>query len=158
MSLRLTSAAFGDGQPIPRRHTEDGQNVSPALTWTGAPAGTRELALLVDDPDAPRPQPWVHWLIYKIPADATGLPEGVSPSERIPQPPGAIQGRNSWDRTGWGGPAPPKGHGVHHYIFRLYALDSPVTLAPGVTKDRFLAAIKDHVLADQTLTGTYERK
>ena len=158
MHIRLTSTAFEDGQPIPRRHTEDGQNLSPALAWTGIPAGTRELALLVDDPDAPRPQPWVHWVIYKIPPDASGLPQALSPSERVPQPPGAIQGRNSWDRTGWGGPSPPKGHGVHHYRFHLYALDAPLALAPGATKDQLLAAIMGHTLAEATLTGTYERK
>src|SRR5687768_3372233 len=118
MAMRIESPAFALGQRIPVLHTGDGQDVSPALTWAGLPAGTRELALVVDDPDAPTPEPWVHWVVYQIPADAAGLPEGVPPGDAgIAAPAGAAQGRNTFGRIGYGGPAPPRGHGTHHYHF-----------------------------------------
>src|SRR5206468_2370544 len=112
----------------------DGQNVSPPLSWSGAPAGVKEYALIMDDPDAPRPQPWVHWVIYHIRGDVTSLPEAVPPDESLATPPGAHQGKNTWERIGYGGPAPPKGHGTHHYHFRVYALDTSLSLEPRKTK------------------------
>ncbi len=156
-SLTVESEAFAHNQPIPRKFTADGKNVSPPLRWTGAPADTKEFALLVDDPDAPRPQPWVHWVLYKIPAKVTALPEGVPPSQRLPDPAGSLQGRNSWGKTGYGGPEPPKGHGTHHYHFKLYALDTSLDLAPGAEKEKLLQAIEGHILAQGELIGTYER-
>lgn len=155
--LEIQSGAFAASQPIPRKFTADGANVSPPLQWTGTPQGTTELALIVDDPDAPRPEPWVHWVLYRIPAVTTSLPEGVAPSERVSEPPGALQGRNSWKKTGYGGPEPPKGHGVHHYHFKLYALDAAINLKPGATKEELLKAMKGHIVAEGELIGTYER-
>jgi Raf kinase inhibitor-like YbhB/YbcL family protein len=157
MSMKMTSTAFADGATIPARHTGDGQDVSPPLQWSDLPAGTVELALICDDPDAPRPQPWVHWVIYKVPASATGLPEGVPPSEQLASPAGAMQGLNTWPAVGYRGPAPPRGHGVHHYHFRLYALDQALELQPRLTKEQLLKAMKGHVLAEAELVGTYQR-
>jgi Raf kinase inhibitor-like YbhB/YbcL family protein len=157
-TLTVTSTAFGQGQPIPRQYTAEGRNTSPPLAWSDAPAGTKEWALIVDDPDAPRPEPWVHWLIYRIPAHGKGLPEDVPPAERVANPAGALQGKNSWGRIGYGGPEPPRGHGVHHYHFRLYALDAELNVRPGVDKKTLLEAMGGHVLAEGELVGTYERK
>jgi Raf kinase inhibitor-like YbhB/YbcL family protein len=157
MSLMLRSAAFADGQPIPRRHTGDGEDLSPPLSWTGIPPGATELALIVDDPDAPTSQPWVHWVIYNLPADEQGLPEGVPPVATPRIPAGCLQGTNSWGGFGYRGPAPPRGHGTHRYVFRLYALKGPLDLTVGLQKDGLLDAIKGHVLAEATLTGTYRR-
>ncbi len=156
--LTVTSTAFAEGQAIPRQYTGDGRNISPALAWPEAPAGTKEWALIVDDPDAPRSEPWVHWLIYSIPAHLKGLPEDVSKAERVAVPAGCTQGRNSWGRVGYGGPEPPRGHGVHHYHFKLYALDTNLKLPPQAEKQALLAAMKGHVLAEGELVGTYERK
>lgn len=157
MTLKISSSAFEDGQPIPKKYTGDGQDISPPLAVAGVPAEARELALIVDDPDAPRPEPWVHWVMYKIPADVKQLDEGINPSLRVAQPGGALQGRNSWDRIGYGGPAPPEGHGTHHYYFKLYALDEPLSLEPGLDKDRLLTAMDGHILAEAQVVGTYER-
>lgn len=156
-TLTVESSAFAHNQTIPRKYTGDGQNLSPPLTWTHTVPGVEEFALLVDDPDAPRPQPWVHWVLYKIPPNVTTLPEGVPPSEHVSAPPGARQGRNSWNRTGYGGPEPPHGHSVHHYHFKVYALNIKLTLAPGDTKEALLQAIQGHILAQGELIGTYER-
>lgn len=156
--MTVTSTAFDMNQPIPRRYTDEGQNMSPPLAWSGAPEGTRQYALIVDDPDAPRPQPWVHWVLYAIGPNCTHLPEGIPPAERVSDPPGLLQGTNSWDKTGYGGPAPPAGHGVHHYHFKLYALDSALELAPGLTKEALVKAIDGHVLAEAELIGTYSRE
>jgi Raf kinase inhibitor-like YbhB/YbcL family protein len=157
MSIRITSTAFESGQPIPRKYTGEGQDVSPALSWQGVPAGTKELALIVDDPDAPTPQPFVHWVIYKIPPTMSGLPEGVATDVSPSEPAGAMQGRNDFKKTGYGGPMPPKGHGTHHYHFKLYALDKPLNVQPGLDKAALLAAMKGSVIAEGELIGTYER-
>lgn len=160
MALTLTSSAFQHGRPIPKKFTGEGTDVSPALAWADAPNGTKAFALICDDPDAPTPEPWVHWLIYDIPAETTALPEGVPTAEELKHPAGARQGKNSWNSgqtIGYRGPMPPPGHGVHHYHFRLYALDAPLKLAGGVDKHALLKAMKGHVLAEAVLTGTYER-
>ena len=157
MMITIESSAFADGQPVPTRHTGDGEDVSPVLTWSGLPNGTRELALICDDPDAPTPKPWVHWVIYKIPADAGGLPEAISNDESIGAPLSVYQGVNAWKATGYRGPAPPPGHGVHHYHFRLFALDTPLNVKPGLDKDALLEVMSGHVLAKGELVGTYER-
>lgn len=157
MSILVESPAFASGGPIARKYTGDGEDVSPPLTWTGVPEGTRELALIVDDPDAPRPEPWVHWVVYKIPADRGGLAEGAGGADGSRLPAGALQGRNDFGRSGYGGPAPPRGHGTHHYHFVLYALDASLDLAEGLEKKALLAAMDGHVLATGELIGTYER-
>jgi Raf kinase inhibitor-like YbhB/YbcL family protein len=157
MSVTIRSSAFAEGKPIPRRHTGDGEDLSPPLAWSDVPPTAQALALIVDDPDAPTSEPWVHWVIYKLSATATGLAEGIPP---VPEPgpaAGGIQGRNSWNSVGYRGPAPPKGHGVHRYYFRLYALDKAIDLAPGLDKPGLLKAIKGHVIAEATLMGTYQR-
>ena len=157
MSMTLRTPAFDPGKPIPKRHTGDGQDLSPALAWSEPPAGTRELALVVDDPDAPTPEPWVHWLLYKVPASLKSLPEGIPTTRSPAQPPGALQGLNSWRTVGYRGPAPPPGHGTHHYHFRLYALDAPLALEAGLDKTALLKGLKGHVLAEAELIGTYAR-
>ncbi|OYV87228.1 MAG: kinase inhibitor [Planctomycetia bacterium 21-64-5] len=161
MSLTVSSEAFKAGAPIPKKFTEDGQDVSPPLSWQKVPEGTKELALICDDPDAPTAEPWVHWVLYKIPADVTHLPEGLPPDAELKSPAGARQGMNTWKtgRTvGYRGPAPPKGHGPHHYHFRLYALDAPLSLHAKATKQELLDAMKGNLLAEGVLIAIYERK
>ncbi len=159
--IAITSSAFQDGQAIPAKFTEDGDNLSPALAWTYTPKGTKQWALICDDPDAPTPKPWVHWVIYGIPGEVRSLPEGIETDEKLASPQGAMQGKNSWpsgQTIGYRGPAPPKGHGIHHYHFKLYALDSPLMLKPGMTKEAVEQAIDGHILGTGELIGTYERK
>ena len=165
-SLALTSTAFKNGQAIPKRHTFEGTDVSPPLAWSGVPKGTKQLALICDDPDAPSrkkpgPKPWVHWVIYGLPAELRAMPEGLARDAQLGPPTGARQGKNSWsaDNVGYRGPMPPVGSGPHRYYFKLYALDAKLDLATGkADKDGLLAAIKGHVLAEAVLMGTYERK
>jgi len=157
MTLRIESPAFKANQPIPKRYTGDGDDVSPPLTFSDLPENTRELALIVDDPDAPTPQPWVHWVIYKIPAGVTSLPEGVKTDAKPAVPAGSLQGENSWGTIGYRGPAPPKGHGVHHYHFKLYALDRELSVKAGLDKEGLLKAMQGHILAEGELVGTYQR-
>jgi Raf kinase inhibitor-like YbhB/YbcL family protein len=156
MKVTVQSSAFKDGQPIDRKYTEDGADVSPALSWSGVPAETRELALICDDPDAPRAQPWVHWVLYKLPANLTGLPEGMPKQARLSEPVAALQGKNDWGTIGYRGPAPPKGK-VHHYHFKLYALKNSLDLPPELTKDELLKQIQGQILAEGELIGTYKR-
>jgi Raf kinase inhibitor-like YbhB/YbcL family protein len=161
MTIEVTSTAFEQGQPIPKKHTGDGADLSPPIVWSELPEGTKELALICDDPDAPSSEAWVHWVIYKIPADLGGLPEGVAKDARLKQPKGALQGKNSWSTgqtIGYRGPLPPPGHGKHRYFFRVYALDAPLVAEPGLTKKQLLDEIQDHVLAQGELMGTYERQ
>lgn len=160
MSLTLTSTAFPHDGPIPRKFTGDGIDVSPPLAWDGVPGETREFALICDDPDAPTPEPWVHWVIYQLPAELRSLPEEVPSDAALQQPTGALQGLNSWTterKIGYRGPLPPPGHGVHHYHFRLYALDAPLKLAAKADKAALLNAMQDHVIEEALLTGTYQR-
>ena len=161
MTLQVTSAAFLQGQPIPKKYTGEGDDISPPLAWSAVPQGTKELALICDDPDAPSAEPWVHWVIYRIPADAKGLPEGVARKPKPKEPASAMQGKNSWaegENIGYRGPMPPKGHGVHHYYFKLYALDAPLAVEPGLDKTAVLQKLRGHVLAEGAVMGTYERK
>jgi len=156
--LELISTAFSEGQPIPQKYTGEGADVSPPLSWSGLPDGTQELALICDDPDAPTAEPFVHWVIYGIPAAATGLPEDFSGAEsRAPELVGVAEGENSFGDTGYGGPMPPPGDGKHRYFFKLYALDSDLALQPGLDKQSLLRAMKGHVLGKGELMGTYER-
>jgi hypothetical protein len=157
MALALTSTAFGPGGAIPASYTCQGKDVSVPLAWSGLPAGTRSLALIVDDPDAPDPaapkMTWVHWLLYNIPPAATGLPEAVQPGAL---PAGTLQGRNDWGRTGYGGPCPPVGR--HRYFFKLYALDIVLPDLGQPDKRRLERAMQGHVLAQQQLVGTYAKR
>jgi Raf kinase inhibitor-like YbhB/YbcL family protein len=155
--ITLQSTAFQPNDPVPRRYTGDGEDKSPPLSWSDVPAGTKELALIVDDPDAPTKTPWVHWVLYRIPPDLKALPEGIAPSLRVSQPAGLLQGKNSWGKVGYGGPSPPKGHGTHRYFFKIYALDAPVTLEAGADKEALLKAMAGHILAEGEVLGTYKR-
>ncbi len=150
MSLTLTSSAFNAGTAIPARYTCDDADVTPPLTIAGVPPGAKSLALIMDDPDAPAGT-WDHWLLYNLPPDTAGLAEDL---RALPQ--GARLGKNSWGRTAWGGPCPPRGS--HRYFFRLYALDQNLSLPEGATKRQILAAIDGHVLAQAELMGTYTRR
>lgn len=151
--MRITSPAFDEGEPIPTRHTCEGENVSPVLKWTDVPPETESLALIVDDPDAPAGT-WVHWVLYGLPPDRKGLSEHVPAAEEGPD--GSRQGRNDFRRIGYGGPCPPP-NGAHRYFFKLYALDDDPDLEAGATKDELLAAMDGHVLAEARLIGTYRR-
>ena len=157
MELTIQSAAFAHGLPIPRLYSGQGKDVSPPLNWSGVPEATQELALIVDDPDAPSPEPWVHWVIYKIPPDTAGLAEGIPTDAELSSPAGALQGPNTSGDIGYHGPMPPQGHGVHHYHFKLYALDAHLDLKSPTDKQALLAAMQGHVLAEAELIGTYQR-
>uniref|UniRef100_A0A7C2K0V0 YbhB/YbcL family Raf kinase inhibitor-like protein n=1 Tax=Schlesneria paludicola TaxID=360056 RepID=A0A7C2K0V0_9PLAN len=155
MSLLLTSPSFREGDEIPARYTCEGADLSPALAWSNAPAGTKSFALIVDDPDAPDPQAprmtWVHWVLFNLPASASGLPEAV-PSSKLPA--GTKEGINDWKRTGYGGPCPPIGR--HRYFFKLYALDVLLSL-DRPKKAALEQAMKGHILAEAVLMGTYRK-
>jgi Raf kinase inhibitor-like YbhB/YbcL family protein len=161
MTFNLSSAAFADGRPIPQKYTGDGDDLSPPLSWQGAPEGRCEFALICDDPDAPSDEPWVHWVIYGIGPEVTSLPEGVPAARpQLDKPIVARQGKNSWNSgvtVGYRGPLPPPGHGTHHYHFRLYALNRQLELPPSATKGEVLLAVQGHVLAEAELVGTYAR-
>jgi hypothetical protein len=157
MALTLTSSAFAPHGEIPALYTCEGKDTSPALTWSGVPAGTKSLALVVDDPDAPDPRApkttWVHWVLYDLPPTATGLPEGVA-ARGLPA--GTREGTNDWKSTGYGGPCPPIGR--HRYFFKLYALDTVLPDLKHPDKAGLLAATAGHVLAQAELVGTYQKK
>jgi len=152
MEIKVKSEAFEEGGMIPKKYTCDGEDASPPLSWTGVPEGTKALALICDDPDAPVGT-WVHWVIFNIPPDTIGLSENIPP-ERVLES-GARQGRNDFGNIGYGGPCPPRG--THRYYFKLYALDKKVDLEPGATKDELLKAMEGHVLAEGRLMGRYKR-
>ncbi len=153
MAFELKSAAFTTGSNIPKEFTCDGPDVSPALSWSEPPAGTQNLALIMDDPDAPVGT-WVHWVLYDLPASERELAEGVPKEEELKN--GARQGRNDFQRIGYGGPCPPPGK-PHRYFFKLYALDAKTNLTPGATKQELERAIEGHVLAKTELIGCYGR-
>jgi Raf kinase inhibitor-like YbhB/YbcL family protein len=155
MSFALSSTAFKNNERLPVRHTEDGANTSPPLEWDEPPADTMSLALICDDPDAPRGT-WDHWVLWNLPGTLRKLSEGIAKTETLANPEGARQGKNSWPRIGYDGPAPPPGK-VHHYNFVLYALDAPLDLKPGAGKSALLAAMKGHILGEARLTGLYSR-
>ena len=153
-TMQLTSTAFTEAQPIPSKYTCDGENISPPLSWNGVPTGTKSLALIVDDPDAPAGI-WVHWVVYDLPATASELPEGLPKSQYVPG--GAKQGLNDFKHLGYGGPCPPAGK-AHRYYLKLYALDRVLELKPGSTKQEVERAMEKHTLAHGQLMGTYKRK
>lgn len=152
MAIQLTSEAFSDGTMIPKRFTCDGEDLSPPLSWSGLPAGTGSLALICDDPDAPVGT-WDHWVLFNIPASATGLPVNV-PAKAILDD-GSVHGNNSWGRLGYGGPCPPGG--THRYFFKLYALDIALNLKTGATKSQLVKAMEGHILDQGQLMGKYRR-
>jgi Raf kinase inhibitor-like YbhB/YbcL family protein len=144
--LKLTSPAFDHHKRIPDRHSGDGEDVAPDLMWSGAPEGTQAFAIIVHDPDAPLVDGFTHWVAYKIPGDANNLPEGGGD---------AVQGTNSMGNTGYNGPAPPPGHGTHHYYFWIYALDEDLDLEPGLDRRALIDQIEDHVIEQARLVGTF---
>jgi hypothetical protein len=153
----LSSPAIAPGGEIPALFTCEGQDLSPALDWTGVPETAKSLVLIVDDPDAPDPAAprttWVHWVLYNLPPTARGLPQGVT-SDKLP--PGTKEGTNDWRRTGYGGPCPPIGR--HRYFHKLYALDAVLPDLGTAAKVRVEAAMKGHVIAHAELIGTYQKK
>ncbi len=152
--MELRSPAFAESTPIPAPHTCDGEDISPPLEWAEVPAGTASLALIVDDPDAPDPaapkMTWVHWVVYNLPPQTTGLAAGV---KNLPA--GALEGVNDFGRAGFGGPCPPKGR--HRYVFKLYALSQRLPAIERATKAQVERAMRGHLLAEARLVGTYER-
>ncbi len=157
MAFSLTSSAFQNGAEIPSFHTCEGMDSSPPLAWADPPAGTKSLALIVDDPDAPDPKApkttWVHWVLYDLPPTSTGLPGAVA-AEHLPG--GTREGLNDWKRTGYGGPCPPIGR--HRYFFKLYALDAVLPDLGSPTKAKLEKAIEGHVLARAEIMGTYQKR
>ena len=155
MTLTLTSSAFSSGNEIPSNYTCDGKNISPELEWADVPEGTRSLALIIDDPDAPDPRAptmtWVHWVLYNIPTTTTQLPEAISANEL---PVGTQEGLNDWKRTGYDGPCPPIAR--HRYYHKLYALDTVLDDLDKPTKAQLEAAMQGHILAQAELKGTYQ--
>lgn len=152
--MKITSPVFKEGKPIPPKYTCDGADISPPLAWSEIPAGTQSLALISDDPDAPRGT-WVHWVLYNLPAHLFGLPENIPNDKTLALANGGAQGKNDFQKIGYGGPCPPKG--THRYYFKLYALDSSLALPSGATQRQVLEAMKGHVLAEAELMGTYAR-
>lgn len=156
MTLTLRSTAFSNGGEIPSKYTCEGENIAPPLEWDGVPEHARSLVLIIDDPDAPDPKAprmtWVHWVLYNIPPDTTGLEEGTTADDL---PPGAEEGLNDWNNIGYGGPCPPVGR--HRYFHKLYALDRILEDMSKPTRSKLEAAMKGHVIAETELVGTYAK-
>lgn len=152
MALSLSSGAFQYGEKIPLKYTCDGEDISPPLEWNNVPQGTQSLALIADDPDAPVGT-WVHWVLYNMPNETRALPEAVPPDANLADK--SRHGKNSWGRLGYGGPCPPGG--THRYFFKLYALDAIIELSAGASKEQLLEAMKEHILAEAELMGSYSR-
>jgi len=155
MSLILKSTAFTHEGEIPSKYTCQGEDIAPALQWEGVPEGTKSLVLIVDDPDAPDPKApkmtWVHWVLYNIPPETIGLPEGATGD----LPAGTGEGLNDWKRTGYGGPCPPIGR--HRYFHKLYALDAALEGLNNPTKAEIEAVMEGHIIVQTELMGTYEK-
>ncbi len=154
MALEIESSAFGAGDTIPIRYTADGKDLSPPLYITDVPPQTKSLVLIVDDPDAPAGT-WDHWILFNLPADTTELPEGIFNRETLPN--GALQGINSFGKTGYNGPSPPKGSKPHRYFFKLYALDIALPLSAKSKKVEVETAMHGHILAQAELMGQFSR-
>ena len=150
--IKLTSAAFNEGQPIPRAYTCDGVNISPPLEWSSVPKTARTIAIVCDDPDAPGGT-WVHWVLYNLPADNIGLVENLPATDNLKA--GGFQGTNDFGKIGYGGPCPPSG--THRYFFHVYALDSELPLKAGATKAELTKAMAGHIVIQGQLMGTYRR-
>lgn len=156
MTLRITSPVFAADGDIPEKYTCQGEDIAPPLHWEGVPDNAKSLVLIVDDPDAPDPaaprMTWVHWLLYNIPPESSGLPEGATASDL---PPGTLEGVNDWQRAGYGGPCPPIGR--HRYFHKLYALDTLLPDLKQPDKSALEAAMKEHVIEQSQLIGCYEK-
>jgi len=162
--IEIASSSFVIGQRLPIEYTEDGANVSPPLAWSRLPEGTRSIAVVAEDSDAPGERPWVHWVLYdvlpfvpELGVSLTALPEDISRAGSPRELPGAKQGRNDFGTVGYRGPAPPRGHGTHHYHFRLYAMDSTLDLPEGATKADLIRALQGKVLGTGEIVATYSR-
>lgn len=153
-SFTMASEAFSGDQMIPRKFSCQGDDISPQLSWKGAPAATKSMALIVDDPDAPAGT-WVHWLLYNLPPAVSELEEGVEKTDQLSN--GALQGKNDFRKVGYGGPCPPAGK-AHRYFFKLYALDSVLSLKAGASKGDLENAMKGHILSQAELVGRYQRE
>lgn len=149
----IKSPDFKNGEPIPKAFSCEGEDISPKLEWDNAPEGTKSFALICDDPDAPMGT-WVHWVIYNIPKDSRFLEKNIPKKPKLEN--GALQGKNSWPRTGYNGPCPPPGK-AHRYYFKLYALDTILNLKENATKEELLSAMKGHILQEAQTMGTYKR-
>jgi Raf kinase inhibitor-like YbhB/YbcL family protein len=147
--MEVRSKAFDAGRPIPEKYSQEKGNTSPQLTWAGSPEGTREFAVICEDPDAPGYVPWVHWLVWGIPGNMDSISEGEAGDFK--------EGKNSNGRIAYSGPMPPPGHGPHHYHFKVFALDEPLDLERGANKDKLVKAMEGHVLDQGEVVGTYER-
>ena len=157
--ITVTSATLKANETIPKDHTADGRNVSPAVMWSGAPAATKQFALVCDDPDVPMPGGFVHWVVYKIPGTAKGLPAELPMDVTLTAPAdiaGTIQGMSGFRRAGYRGPAPPPGK-PHHYTFTVYALDAELPLAEGLNRTQLMEALKGHIIGQGALVSLYER-
>ena len=152
MEIKITSSAFEEGGLIPAKYTCDGADVSPPLQWDAVPEGTKSIALICDDPDAPMGT-WVHWVLFNLPAETKELAENI-PADKI-LPNGARQGLSDFGRIGYGGPCPPSG--THRYFFKIYALDAEIGLEAGANKSQLLKAMEGHILEQGQLVGKYKR-
>lgn len=153
MDIKITSSAFAEGGMIPAKYTCDGADISPPLQWDAVPEGTKTVALISDDPDAPMGT-WVHWVLFNLPPDVKELPENVPPDETLSN--GATQGTSSFQKIGYGGPCPPSG--THRYFFKLYALDADLDLDSSANKARLIKAMEGHIIGEGQLIGKYKRQ
>jgi Raf kinase inhibitor-like YbhB/YbcL family protein len=153
MIFEVSSPSFGHQQPIPAKYSCYQDNISIPLEWTEPPEGTQSFALIIDDPDAPAGT-WVHWVYFNIPKEKRSLPEGIPAMTKYDD--GSVSGKNSWNKVGYGGPCPP--YGTHRYFIKLYALDIPLALDPGVGKPAVISAMQKHILAQAEFYGTYTKK
>jgi hypothetical protein len=154
MDIKITSSAFEDGSSIPAKYTCDGEDISPPLQWEQVPEGTKSIALICDDPDAPG-RTFVHWVLFNLPADAKELAENTPTDETLAN--GAKQGTNGFGRIGYGGPCPPPG-GPHRYFFKIYALDTEIDLSAGADKSQLIKAMEGHILGEGQIMGKYKRQ
>jgi Raf kinase inhibitor-like YbhB/YbcL family protein len=157
-AVTLSSSAFKDGGPIPEEYTDYGKGRSIPLSWSAVPPGTRSIAIVMDDPDAKTPRPYVHWVIYNIPGNTRSLEAGLPTKPRLDNPKGALQGSNSKHSIGYAGPRPPQGDPPHHYQIRAYALDQELKLDPGADEDTLLKDMEGHILGQGQLVGTVQKK
>ena len=148
-TLTVTSQDFVNGEPLPRSATKDGESIPPIIAWSMVPEGTRSIVLICEDPDAPLPEPFAHWLVYGIPAAQTMLDESTRAAAR--------EGKNSNLQVGYAAAAPPRGHGIHHYHFQVFALDTELVLNSGVGRHELVESLRGHVIAWGEVVGTYER-
>ncbi|MDN3509781.1 MAG: YbhB/YbcL family Raf kinase inhibitor-like protein [Candidatus Jettenia sp.] len=153
MKIEIKSSAFEEGGMIPQKYTCDGEDISPPLSWNSVPNGTKSLALICDDPDAPMGT-WVHWVLFNLPANIQGLLENRPHQKTLEN--GAKQGITDFKKIGYGGPCPPSG--THRYYFKLYALDTEINLDAGITKQQLLKAMEGHIIAEGQLMGKYKRQ